>query len=218
MNARSLPLLFVPILGSLLAWIFRPSEVDWQTLESPVRLSLETKDLHIPKGPKLRFICIPETGDALSLIEIPSRVLSLYPGETQSYNGALAFTHWISERTGKTLRLPSAEEWRRAARAGISNAEFPWGFGPPIPPGNLHFALDKAPNKPGPAFGYGFRDLAGGKWEWTLEGILLGSAWSEQDPQTLYINHQFTPPANYAGKDTAIRLLWENPHHPLKKL
>ncbi len=215
MKTRSLPLLIVPILGALLAWIFRPPEVDWKTLESPSPLQIESKSLSVPHGRDLDFICLPDSNLALSVIEVPASILALYPEETNSHAGAIAFAKWLSARSGKTLRLPTAEEWRTAARAGIKNAEFAWGFGPASPPKGLHFALAKAPRNPGPAFGYGFKDLAGGKWEWTQEGLLLGSAWSEQDPQTLYIDHAFTPPANYAGEDTAIRLLWENPLHTL---
>jgi hypothetical protein len=209
MNARSLPLLIFPILGMLLAWIFRPSEIHVQTLHPPPATSVVKRTLHLPDGQGLRFIEVPESGFALSEIEVPASILALYPGETASHAGALAFTEWLSQITGTPLRLPRAGEWRLAAHAGIPNSEFAWGFGPPIPPKGLHFALEEAPQKPGPAFGYGFRDLAGGLWEWSAEGLLLGSAWSEQDPQTLYIDHHWQPPPGYAGADTGFRLLWE---------
>lgn len=209
MKSRSLPLLIFPILGILLAWVFRPSETDVKTLRPLEHVRIQKRTLHFPGGQGLRFIEVPDRGFALSLTEVPSRILSLYPGETASHAGATAFAAWLSAHTGKTLRLPSAAEWRLAARAGIDTVEFPWGFGPPIPPESLHFALSEAPSKPGPAFGYGFRDMAGGLWEWTQEGLLIGSAWSEHNPQTLYIDHQFIPPAGYAGADTGIRLLWD---------
>lgn len=35
-----------------------------------------------------------------------------------SWNEASAFCDWLSKKTGKTFRLPSADEWERAARAG----------------------------------------------------------------------------------------------------
>lgn len=209
MKSRSLPLLLFPIFGILLAWVFRPSEIPVDSRHPPPASRIHKRTLHLPDGQGLRFIEVPGSGFALSEIEVPASLLALYSGETASHAGALSFASWLSQSTGQHLRLPRAEEWRLAARAGIPNAEFPWGFGPPLPPGGLHFALVKPPKKPGPAFGFGFRDLAGGRWEWTAEGLLLGSAWSEQNPQTLYIHHQWAPPDHYTGADTGIRLLWE---------
>ncbi|WFB37259.1 SUMF1/EgtB/PvdO family nonheme iron enzyme [Kiritimatiellota bacterium B12222] len=209
MKSRSAWLLLFPIFGSMLAWVFRPSEVDWIRLEKPQRIQIKKKSLPLPTGESLRFIHVPHQKYAISVLEVPEQILALYPGETYSHAGATAFAAWLSEQSGHSLRLPTRDEWRDAARAGIPNAEFAWGFGPPLPPPDLHFALAQAPRSPGPAFGYGFRDLAGGKWEWTQEGLLLGSAWTEQNPQTLYIDYQLQPPKEYAGADTAIRLLWE---------
>lgn len=209
MNTRSLPLLIFPILGIFCAWIFRPSEVDWQTLAPVEKTQIKKRSLGLPDGQGIRFIHVPNTSYALSVSEVTDRISTIYDSETASHAGATAFAAWLSEQTGQKVRLPTAHEWRTAARAGLPNTEFPWGFGPPIAPENLHFALPRAPTKPGPAFGYGFRDMGGGLWEWTEEGLLLGSAWSEQNPQTLFIDYSFTPPENYKGKDTGIRLLWE---------
>ena len=208
MKPRSLPLLIFPTLGILMAWVFRPSETDWQTLQPYQAPRLQKKTLALPDGQALRFIQLPGEDFSLSITEVPSSILDLYPGESSSHAGATAFAAWISDLTGHALRLPTANEWRFAARAGTTNAEFAWGYGPPVPPEGLHFDRTTPPQKPGPKFGYGFRDLAGGLWEWTQEGLLLGSAWSEQNPQTLYIDHAFSPPEAYAGADTGIRLLW----------
>ena len=90
----------------------------------------------------------------------------------------------------------------------MANAQFNWGFGPNLPKG-IAFDLRRPPSRPGPALGYGFRDLAGGHWEWTEEGVLLGGAWSERDPETLRIESQWEPPGGYADLDTAVRLVWE---------
>lgn len=209
MKPRSLPLLILPILGILFALLFRPLERNWETLEKPLKVQILKRTLALPDGQGLRFIAVPNSNVHLSETEVPQRILDLYEGETASHQGALRFARWISEVTGETIRLPSTKEWSFAARRGIPNAEFVWGFGPPTPPKGLHFALSSPPRKPGPTFGYGFRDMAGGLWEWTEEGLLLGSAWSERDPQTLYIDHHFDPPDGYAGLDTGIRLLWE---------
>ncbi|MGA0332424.1 MAG: formylglycine-generating enzyme family protein [Kiritimatiellia bacterium] len=209
MKTRSLPLLIFPILGMVLAVLFRSPELDWKTLQPFIPAYPEKKTLSLPDGQALRFIRIPGESSWLSVTEVPRSILQRYPGETASHHGARAFAVWLSEQTGQSLRLPNADEWRQAARAGFANAEFVWGYGPPLPPPGLNFALEHPPRRPGPAFGWGFRDMAGGLWEWTQEGLLLGSAWSEQNPETLYIDHPWQPPPGYAGADTGIRLLWE---------
>jgi formylglycine-generating enzyme required for sulfatase activity len=39
---------------------------------------------------------------------------------------AVAFCRWLSEIRGEDIRLPTEEEWERAAR-GTKGLEFPWG-------------------------------------------------------------------------------------------
>ncbi len=89
-----------------------------------------------------------------------------------SYEAAEAYCVWISARTGIEHRLPSEEEWEKAAR-GVDGRCFPWGdaFDPsfchmrasrPGQPDRLpvgSFAADVSV--------YGVRDLAGGVSEWT---------------------------------------------------
>jgi formylglycine-generating enzyme required for sulfatase activity len=39
---------------------------------------------------------------------------------------AIAYAGWLSRRTGKTWRLPTENEWEKAAR-GTDGRRFPWG-------------------------------------------------------------------------------------------
>jgi len=90
--------------------------------------------------------------------------------------GALAFIRWISEKTGRTYRLPTEHEWEKAAR-GVDGRAYPWGD---------HFDAsfckmrESRPHTPRPeapgAFSedtspYGVRDMAGGVAEWTMPSV-----------------------------------------------
>jgi len=52
------------------------------------------------------------------------------PRETVSWYQAIAFCRWLSVRLGYEVRLPTEQEWERAAR-GTKGREYPWGDGYP---------------------------------------------------------------------------------------
>jgi formylglycine-generating enzyme required for sulfatase activity len=62
-----------------------------------------------------------------------------------SWDDAAAYLVWLSERTGKSYRLPSEAEYEYALRAG-SATRFPWGDGDPVRViGNFTGAGDRSP-------------------------------------------------------------------------
>jgi formylglycine-generating enzyme required for sulfatase activity len=83
---------------------------------------------------------------------------------------AMAYCHWLSEKTGVPVRLPSEAEWEKAAR-GTDGRIYPWGderpdenrcnFGyyvwRPTPVGKY------SPQGDSP---HGCADMAGNVWEW----------------------------------------------------
>ncbi|HEX4479223.1 MAG TPA: SUMF1/EgtB/PvdO family nonheme iron enzyme [Rudaea sp.] len=106
-----------------------------------------------------------------------------------SWNDAVAYTKWLSARTGKPYRLPSEAEFEYAVRAG-STTRYPWGDGNPTKPmENLTGDIDRSPHLRrawakaftkyddgywGPAptgkfplDAFGLRDMDGNVSEWT---------------------------------------------------
>jgi formylglycine-generating enzyme required for sulfatase activity len=89
-----------------------------------------------------------------------------------SAKDARAYASWLAAVTGRSIRLPSADEWEKSVRAADGRT-YPWGdrwgrsfcasvltcqpaeFPPPVGT----FAEDCSP--------FGVCDAAGGVWEWT---------------------------------------------------
>jgi len=88
-----------------------------------------------------------------------------------AWDDAVAYCGWASERRGLPLRLPTEQEWEKAAR-GVDGRSFPWGSA--YDPGFANWRGSRS----GPArlesvgaFGmdesiYGVRDTAGGVANW----------------------------------------------------
>lgn len=91
-----------------------------------------------------------------------------------SWNDALAYTQWLSTRTGKPYRLPSEAEWEYAARGGTSSSYW-WGISPPdsralcINCGTRWDRISTAPVGSFPPNPFGLHDTAGNAYEWTAD-------------------------------------------------
>ncbi|MEM6988593.1 MAG: SUMF1/EgtB/PvdO family nonheme iron enzyme, partial [Pseudomonadota bacterium] len=100
-----------------------------------------------------------------------------------SWNDAVAFADWAGGR------LPTEAEWEHAARGGLGDIPFPWGYREPdddefqpcnIWQGNFphtNSALDGyTATAPAVSFepnGFGLYNMCGNVWEWTAEPLVL---------------------------------------------
>ena len=112
-----------------------------------------------------------------------------HPVVIVSHGDAEAYAEWLSKRTGKTWRLPTENEWERAAR-GNSGRRFPWGDAYDPKRLNSHdlgpfdtTAVGRFPDGVSP---YGLLDPAGQVFEWTATQagkgrfVVKGGSWDDK--------------------------------------
>ena len=85
-----------------------------------------------------------------------------------SWENARDYAAWLSEKTGKAYRLPTAVEWEAAARGGLDGKAFPWGDD--APGDQCCWNRDEAdpPDEVDahPPNGYGLYNMVGNAWTW----------------------------------------------------
>jgi formylglycine-generating enzyme required for sulfatase activity len=115
---------------------------------------------------------------------------SAHPVVLVTHADAAAFCKWRGQQEGRTLRLPSEEEWEKAAR-GSDARRFPWGN--EFDPERLNsyeggpYDTVSVGRYPMGASPYGIMDMAGMAFEWTsnqVEGkpgkfIVKGGSWDD---------------------------------------
>lgn len=114
-----------------------------------------------------------------------------------SYEDANAYAAWLSEQTGETYRLPTAEEWEKAARAG-EQVIYPWGNEDPSKKKNANYNKNGKFKGPSPvgAFeegtnAWGIADMSGNVWEWTTsddatEGAAVETVSDEETEEVVF--------------------------------
>lgn len=90
-----------------------------------------------------------------------------------TWDEAVGYTRWLSEKTGKTYRLPSEAEWEYAARAG-STTEFWWGDEVGVSKANCRNCGPDISHQTQPvdsfeANSWGLYNVHGNVWEWVQD-------------------------------------------------
>ncbi|MGI5173955.1 SUMF1/EgtB/PvdO family nonheme iron enzyme [Treponema sp. OMZ 840] len=137
---------------------------------------------------------------------------------------AEAYAAWLSEQTGFTYRLPTEEEWEKAARAGTETV-YPWGDDSPAAEKKANYKGNGTFTAPSPVGSFengknawGLADMAGNVWEWTasVHGIdgesnlrtVKGGSWMD-GPVELRISNFRNIDAQNGYTDVGFRLVKE---------
>jgi len=140
-----------------------------------------------------------------------------------SYDDAVAYAAWLSEQTGDTYRLPTADEWEKAARAG-EEVVYPWGNDDPSKKKIANYNKNGKVKGVSPV-GYfpdstnalGLVDMAGNVWEWTSSVdpedetlyMIKGGSWMD-GPTELRISNYKSVTMTEKSNEVGFRLVKES--------
>ncbi|MFH0908841.1 MAG: SUMF1/EgtB/PvdO family nonheme iron enzyme [bacterium] len=137
------------------------------------------------------------------------------PVSAVSYDDALAYCAWLSEKLGRRVRLPTEAEWEFAARGGVLGARYPWGWG--APEGRACFASDSVRRVASFAANpVGLHDMAGNVAEWcqaegdAARAPVRGGSWADRAPKFLRVFQHVMLPREYRDADVGFRVAVEN--------
>lgn len=113
-----------------------------------------------------------------------------------TWNDAVAFCNWLSDKKGKKYRLPTEAEWEKAAR-GNDGRIFPWGNEEPdLNKANFmgqHHGTVSVKEKPDGDSAFGLRNMAGNVAEWCRD-------WYDENYYIITIDYNPMGPANGTRK------------------
>jgi len=167
-------------------------------LNDLARLDRSLAERHVPRDSNDRTPLWPWIGDRYILPQVEDRDghrwTERLPIIHVSWDNAMAYARWLGKKENRPYRLPSADEWEKAAR-GSDGRTFPWGnrfeptycknrdahSGPPFPEVVGAYATDVSP--------YGVHDVAGGVGDWTMDvgggnnemRITMGGTWVREE-------------------------------------
>jgi len=137
-----------------------------------------------------------------------------------SWDDAVAYAEWLSERDGRRYSLPTETQWEKAAR-GVDGRLFPWGDG--FDPSLCLMRLTKHGRPQPEVMGsyptdisvYGVRDVGGGVRTWCADvdyggsvdrRPVRGGSWDSHE-QYCRIGHRTGYQRTYVGSSFGFRLV-----------
>lgn len=143
-----------------------------------------------------------------------------HPVNDISWDHAQEFVAWLNQETGKTFRLPKADEWEYAARAGMPLDKVPTAASDINkvnfkedsirPPGKRTHANMEATVHTGslPANPWGLHEMAGNLWEWTSDcGCDHGYPTTSTSPQQKGCDSRMMRGGSYTSDADQVSLI-----------
>jgi len=120
--------------------------------------------------------------------EAPEGLLQ-HPVVNVNYGDAKAYCEWLSSQTNKTYRLPTEEEWEKAAR-GETGLIYPWGNEYKDSHANIYLdgpggTTPVGHYSPQGDSTYGCADMVGNVWEWCVDNYIENRFEKLNEPSTL---------------------------------
>jgi hypothetical protein len=141
-----------------------------------------------------------------------------------SYEDAVRFASWLSAQLGVVKRLPTEDEWEKAARGG-QDVIYPWGDQSPTDGERANYSGNGRFRSTSPVGSfeagknaYGLYDMAGNVWQWTSTGragtgrlIVKGGSWMD-GPADLRVSNRREVDPSKGYVDVGFRLVREVAH------
>ncbi len=115
-----------------------------------------------------------------------------FPVTYISYDDAVRFADWITERDNVPCQLPTEKEWEYAARSGAKQYIYPWGNDWIPNRANIGSKLPKEVGTSGDETEVGgVQDMLGNVWEWTSTPFKYYENFSERKKEIKFTKSEF---------------------------
>lgn len=159
--------------------------------------------------------------------DLPEWSRSNHPRVNVSWYEAVAFCRWLSDKTGTVIRLPTEQEWQRAAQ-GDDGRAYPWGnmwdgkrcnnSVEPFDSNGTSAVTDYQGVGDSP---FGVVDMAGNVWEWCLTAhetgltdssgdgrrVLRGGGWYFFEPVFFRTDNRYNDTPDLAASNVGFRVV-----------
>lgn len=147
----------------------------------------------------------------------PPAGLSTHPVVLVRYEDCVEYCRWLSLELNREVRLPTANEWEKAARGGVDGQSYPWGNDIDRTKGNFLVDGNKSQRGTRPAGLYspnafGLYDMAGNVWEWVSDWqgpmrMVRGGSWVNEDVEMLRCAYRHAVPEDTYSYSIGFRIV-----------
>ena len=148
----------------------------------------------------------------------PPAGFAKHPVVLVRYEDCVEYCRWLSAELDRVVRLPTGQEWEKAARGGAERWRYPWGDTIDQTKANFltdHLAKATSGTKPAglyPPNAFGLYDMIGNVWEWSSERedamrIVRGGSWVNSDVEMLRSDYRHKVPDDTYAYSIGFRIV-----------